>query len=131
MLGVGLVLVLQIYVGGLQHITDQIDDHSLEEYDSFVSGETVQNLGSERTMINFSDFETHEVENCYFESAHYIHENYLEYSIVSPGLSESDLENYYGVECHGTVSEDQAYSTRILLANKTYKRPATIYIYEN
>jgi len=130
MLGVGLVLVLQIYVGGLQDITERIDDHSLEKYDSIVSAEQAQNKGSQRTVLNFSDFETG-YDSCYFEGFRYLDGDYLEFRVSSPTVSSTDLESDYGVGCQGTVSEDQAFSMRILLSNKTHTIPATMYIYEN
>jgi len=130
MLGIGMVLILQIYVGGLQDISDNIDENSLTEYDSLLAAERAQNNGSRRTVLNFSRFETG-YDSCYFEGFNYLNGEYLEFRISSPEVSGTEMESRYGVGCQGTVDEDQSFSMRILLSNKTHTVPATMYIYEN
>ena len=130
MLGIGLVLILQIYVGGLQDISTNIDENSLTEYDSLLAAERAQNNGSRRTVLNFSRFETG-YDSCYFEGFKHLNGEYLEFRISSPEVSGTEMESRYGVGCQGTVDEDQAFSMRILLSNKTHTVPATMYIYEN
>lgn len=129
MLGVGLVLVLQIYVAGLQDVSANIDENSLKQYDTLLASEQVQNNGSMRTHLNFSSFETG-YDNCEFDFFSDF-ENEYEYRISSPKVSASEMESDYGVGCQGTVSESQAFSMRMLLSNKTHTVPVTMYVYEN
>lgn len=127
MLGVGLVLILQIYVGGLQDISASIDEHSLNSYDKAVAAEQVLNLDEQRGVIDV-DFFDEGYSSCYFNEIENLDGNYLEYRI-STQVSDDRMEDEFGVGCLDTVSSRQSFQTQIILVDENHKIPATLYIY--
>lgn len=127
MLGVGLVLILQIYVGGLTQVSVDIDENSMTLYDQALGAERVQNLGDTRGTVNFSVFETGS-DSCSLEDLGI--DSGLEFRLSSP-VDSTTMEDKYGVGCQEVVPRSQAFQTRILLANETHNVPATLYVYEN
>lgn len=135
MLGVGLVIVLQVFVGGLNDLSVQIDEASLEEYDKAIAAEGIVNLGNRRGIVPIEYFENEgetpgferNGNSCYFDEIHRLDGGNLTFSISSEQIGPAD-----DVECQGIVSPEEALHTRILLEDENLERPvpATVSIYE-
>jgi len=136
MLGVGLVVVLQVFVGGLNDLSAQIDDSGLEEYDKALAAEGVLNLGDRRGFIPIEyfenegetpGFERRGTANCYFDEISRLDGENLSFRITSEELDASD-----NVECMGLAPPTDALHIRVLLEDENLDRPvpATVSVYE-
>lgn len=135
MLGVGLVIVLQVFVGGLNDLSVQIDDTGLEEYDKALAAEGILNLGNRRGIVPIEYFENEGETpgfernglNCYFDEIKSLDGENLTFRITSEQIGPTD-----DVKCQGMVAPTEALHTRILLEDENLDRPvpATVSIYE-
>jgi len=135
MLGVGLVIVLQVFVGGLNDLSVQIDDTGLEEYDKALAAEGVLNLGNRRGFVPIEYFENEGEDpgfersgsNCYFDEVQALDGKNLSFRITSEELGLGDE-----LKCQGIAPPTEALHTRVLLEDENLERPvpATVSIYE-
>ena len=135
MLGVGLVIVLQVFVGGLNDLSVQVDDAGLEEYDKALAAEGILNLGTRRGFVPIEYFENEgetpgferNGNNCYFDEIQALDGSNLTFRITSEQIGPTD-----DVQCQGIAPPTEALHTRILLEDENLERPvpATVSIYE-
>ena len=135
MLGVGLVIVLQVFVGGLNDLSVQVDDAGLEEYDKALAAEGILNLGNRRGFVPIEYFENEGEDpgfersggNCHFDEIQALDGANLTFRITSEQIGPTD-----DVQCQGIVPPTEALHTRILLEDENLERPvpATVSIYE-
>lgn len=127
-MGVILSFVLMVYGSGLEETASTAKGDSDEVYERAITSVRLQNLGDKRTRLNRSNFEDFSTD-CFIGSPGKVKGKFLKFRISSP-ISETRLENHYNIDCYGTVSPENSFSTQIILQNKTNEIPATIYIYE-
>lgn len=135
MLGIGLVIVLQVFVGGLNDLSVQIDETSLEEYDKAIAAEGILNLGNRRGFVPIEYFENEGGDpgfersgnDCYFDQIERLDGENLTFRITSEQIGPSD-----DVQCQNMVPPTEALHVRILLEDENLDRPvpATVSIYE-
>ncbi|MFO7793955.1 MAG: hypothetical protein R6V35_03175 [Candidatus Nanohaloarchaea archaeon] len=133
MLGIGLVIVLQIFVGGLNDLSVRVDNVPSEEYNKSLATEGILNLGQRRGIVPIEYF-TEEGEDpgfradgatCYFDGI-----NRLDGENLAFRISSEQLEPDEGGVCQGVIPPNQAYHTRILLKNGSEMVPAMVSVYE-
>lgn len=133
MLGIGLVIVLQIFVGGLNDLSVRVDNVPSEKYDRALAAEGILNLGNRRGIVPIEYF-TEQGEdpgfrtdggNCYFSEIDKLDGENLAYYITSEQLEPDE-----GGACQDVLPPNQAYHTRILLKNGSEKIPALVSVYE-
>ena len=106
MLGVGLVIVLQVFVGGLNDLSVQIDDAGLEEYDKALAAEGILNLGNRRGIVPIEYFKNEgdtpgferSGSSCYFDEIQTLDGENLSFTIASEQIGPTD-----DVQCQGIV----------------------------
>lgn len=133
MLGVGLVIVLQIFVGGLNDLSVRIDDVPSDKYNQALATEGILNLGERRGIVPIEYFTEENGDpgfrtngyDCYFTDVDYLDGENLAYRITS-----EQLEPDQGGVCQGITPPNQAYHTRILLKDGEEIIPATVSVYE-
>lgn len=133
MLGIGLVIVLQIFVGGLNDLSVRIEDVPESEYDKALATEGILNLGQRRGIVPIEYFTNEggdpgfraDGATCYFSDLDRIDGENLAFRI-----SSEQLEPDQGGVCQGFIPPNQAYHARILLENQSEMIPATVSVYE-
>lgn len=133
MLGIGLVIVLQIFVGGLNDLSVRIEDVPESEYNKALATEGILNLGQRRSIVPIEYFTNEGGDpgfrtdggTCYFSDLDRIDGENLAFRISSEQLEPDEA----GV-CQGLIPPNQAYHTRILLKNQSEMIPATVSVYE-
>ena len=133
MLGIGLVIVLQIFVGGLNDLSVRIEDVPESEYDKALATEGILNLGERRAIVPVEYFTVEggnpgfdtDSGQCYFDEIDSMNGEDMAFRITSEHLSSGDVGKCWGIPPPG-----QAYQTRILLKNQSDMIPATVSVYE-
>lgn len=133
MLGIGLVIVLQVFVGGLNDLSANVDESSLELYNISLAAEGILNLGDQRGHVPIEYFQNEggdpgferRGEHCYFDEVTGLDGENVAFRIIS--------ENFDGtadVQCLGIVTPANAYHVRLNLINGSERIPATVSVYE-
>ncbi len=133
MLGIGLVIVLQIFVGGLNDLSVRVEDVPTEEYNKTLATESILNLGQRRGIVPVDYFIDRGGDpgfrvdggTCYFSELDRVDGENLAFRI-----SSEQLEPDQGGICQGVIPPNQAYHTRILLKNGSKMIPALVSVYE-
>ncbi len=124
MLGVGLTLILQIFVGGLTTITDDIRGNSDLAYDVLIASEEMHNLDESRSIIDVDHIGSDSNYECGIDSIENLDNEYLSFRVQTDHTAT--------VDCMGrpTASGIQSMRTRILVEKDEELIPMTLEVYE-
>ncbi len=127
MLGLGLTLVLQVYVGALSDYSASIDDNVDTVYDTIIASEQMHNLDEDRSRVDISHIGSEREYDCHIDEIDDIDDDYLSYRVqVDDSIGNPPLN------CQGSFTANiQMYETRILVKNGEELIPSKLEVAEN
>ena len=125
MLGVGLTLVLQIFIGGLTSISDDVRGNSDLAYDVVIASEQMHNLDDRRSVIDVSHIGEGSDYDCSISEIENLDDEYLSYRVQTDVMGS-------GIDCQDspTASGIESLRTRILVEQNDELVPMSLEVYE-